>query len=95
MPVAVKQNSSETFSVRLAKNKEGDNGRWLLERKLLVGTQGGGHRASFICFGVVGGEFHSADGNAVRVLEVDFDDPRSPKVSFHLIDSNEGVEQTV
>jgi hypothetical protein len=77
----VQENDSGTFSVRVAKTAEGKNGRWILERKLIKGIQGGEKRPDFICFGFFSGEFESPSGLKAKVLDADLDS--SPEtVSF-------------
>ena len=92
----VQEYESGTFSVRLAKTGDGKGGRWVMERKLIVGNKGGKDRPDFICFGFFGGIFESAQGLRVKVLDADLDSsPETVTYCANFTDGENEVEQSM
>ena len=92
----VQEYESGTFSVRLAKTGDGKGGRWIMERKLILGNKGGANRPEFICFGFFGGIFESAQGVRVKVLDADLDSaPETVTYCANFEDGENEVEQSM
>ena len=91
----VQEYRSGTFSVRLAKTADGKGGRWMTERKLIIGTKSGEQRPTFICFGFFGGVFESNEGALAKVMDADLDaSPANVSYCTNFHDGENEVEQS-